>query len=50
MMLMRTDLAAFNRDVREIAVRSLAGVTDPPVLHKVQTKYESHPVAPWVRA
>jgi len=43
---MRTDLAAFSRDASEIAVRSLAGVTVSSVLHKVQTKFESHPVAP----
>ena len=46
MMHMRTDLAAFSRDVREIAVRSLARITGCPVLDEVQTKFQSHPVAP----
>ena len=46
MMHMRTDLAAFSRDVREIAVRSLAVLTGSFVFHKVQTNSESHPMAP----
>jgi hypothetical protein len=43
---MCTDLAAFSWDVREIAVRSLAGVTGSFVFHKVQTNSESHSAAP----